>query len=113
MRKTTTLKSLFLAGVLAMFTLPIASAKSYDINLSSPTMVGNTQLKAGEYTLKVQGSNAVFINQDNGEKYMETSKVENATSKFENTAVETTRDGTTQYLLAIELGGSKTILKFN
>lgn len=113
MSNTIPLKSLLLAGVLAMFTLPIASAKSYDISFSSPTKVGNTQLKAGDYTLKVNGANAVFINQDNGQKFMETAKVENATSKFGDTAVETTRKGATRYLLAIELGGSKTILKFN
>ena len=57
-----TKRSLLLLGVLAMVTLPIASAKSYDIAFSGPTMVGNTQLPAGEYTLKVEGSNAVITN---------------------------------------------------
>ena len=36
-----TKRSLLLLGVLAMVTLPIARAKSYDIAFSSPTLVGN------------------------------------------------------------------------
>jgi len=48
-----------------MSILPIASAKSYDIAFTGPTMVGNAQLPTGEYRLKVEGSNAVITNVDN------------------------------------------------
>ena len=41
-------KSQLLLGVLAMATLFIASAKSYDIAFSSPTMVGNTQITTND-----------------------------------------------------------------
>lgn len=62
--------------------------------------------------MKVNGSNAVFISDDNGERFVETAKIENVTKKFDNTAVETTTKGATQYITAIELGGSKTKLDF-
>ncbi len=106
-------KSLLLLGVLAMSILPIASAKSYDIALSSPTMVGNTQLPAGEYTLKVEGSNAVFTNVDNDKSVTEPVKIENVDQKYDVTAVETVQEGDAQHITNIQLGGSKIKLEFN
>jgi hypothetical protein len=109
-----TKRSLLLLGVLAMVTLPIASAKSYDIAFSSPTMVGNTQLPAGQYTLKVEGSNAVITNdEDNYESVTAPIKIENVDQKYDETAVETIQKGDAQHVTAIQLGGSKTKLEFN
>ncbi len=77
-----TKRSLLLLGVLAMVTLPIASAKSYDIAFSSATMVGNTQLPVGEYTLKVEGPNAVITNDvDNYKSVTAPVKIENVDKK--------------------------------
>ena len=88
-----TKKSLLLIGAMAMFTLPIASARSYDIALSDPTMVGTTQLAAGQYSVKVEGSNAVFTNEDNYKSVTAPVKIENVAKKYEMTAVETTKKG--------------------
>jgi hypothetical protein len=80
--KNMTKRSLLLLGVLAMVTLPIASAKSYDIAFSSATMVGNTQLPVGEYTLKVEGPNAVITNDvDNYKSVTAPVKIENVDKK--------------------------------
>ncbi len=62
-----TIKSLLLTGALAVGSLSIASAKSYDIVLSNPTKVANVNLKAGEYRVKLEGSNAVFTAVENGQ----------------------------------------------
>ena len=62
-----TTKSLLFIGTLALAS--IASAKSYDIVLSAPAKAGAVQLSAGEYSLKVQGSNAVFTNVDTGKSF--------------------------------------------
>ena len=113
MRKTTTIQSLLLAGALAMIALPIASAKSYDIALPATTTIGHTQLKAGNYTLKVKGASAVFVNQDNGQRTAETAKIATVARKYDQTAVELSTQGGTNHLTAIELGGSKTKLEFN
>ena len=110
--RNTALKSVLLAGALALFTLPIASAKSYDITLAGPTMIGNTELKAGAYSLKVKGSTAIFTNEESGKSFSETARIETVGRKYDLTAVETAKKGDTNFLRAIELGGSKTKLEF-
>jgi hypothetical protein len=101
-------KSLLLIGTLAL--AGIASAKSYDIILSAPAMAGSTQLSAGEYTLKVKGSSAIFTNVESGKTFTAPVKVQTGTKKFENTAVDTTNTNGVDEIKAIELGGSTTEL---
>jgi hypothetical protein len=108
-----TKRSLLLLGVLAMSFLSIASAKSYNIAFTGPTMVGSTQLAAGEYTLKVEGSNAVFTNVDSNKSVTAPVKIENADKKYGVTSVETTQEGDAQHIKDIQLGGSNTKLDFN
>ena len=60
-----TAKSFLIVGALSLASLGIASAKSYDIVLSDPTMAGTTQLQPGEYKLKVEGTQAVFTDVQN------------------------------------------------
>ena len=100
-----TTKSLFLIATLAL--AGIASAKSYDIVLAAPAKAGSIQLAAGEYSLKIQGSNAIFTNVQTGKSFTAAVKVENGAKKFEQTAV----DSTANKITAIELGGSSTILE--
>jgi hypothetical protein len=111
--KTMTKRSLLLFGVLAMSVLSIASAKSYTIAFSSPTMVGSAQLPAGEYRLKVEGSSAVITNVDNNKSVTAPVKIENVDRKYDKTAIDSTMQGNIQHLNAVELGGSKTKLEFN
>jgi hypothetical protein len=108
-----TKRTLLLLGVLAMSILSIASAKSYSLAFTSPTMAGSTQLAAGVYTLKVEGSNAVFTNVDSNKSVTAPVKIENADKKYGVTSVETTREGDAQHINDIQLGGSNTKLEFN
>jgi len=104
-------RPLILAGALALLSLPVLSAKSYDITLSSPAKAGALQLPAGEYSVKLEGANAVFTNEE-GEKLSAPVKVVTENKKFRYTAVETTRTNGTDQVTGIELGGSATLLKF-
>jgi len=106
------LRTLTLAGALALSSLCVLSAKSYDIILSAPAKAGPLQLAAGEYKVKLEGTNAVLINEETGEKFTAPVKVETKDKKFEVTAVELNRANGTQQVDAIELGGSKTLLEF-
>jgi hypothetical protein len=108
-----TKRSLLLLGVLAMSILSIASAKSYNIAFTSPTMVGSAQLPAGEYTLKVDGTNAVFTNVDSNKSVTAPVKIETGDKKYNVTSVETTVQGDAQHIDDIYLGGSTTKLDFN
>jgi hypothetical protein len=106
------MKKLFLVAALAVCSLSIAAAKSYDILLTSPTMAGSVELKAGEYRLKIDGANAVFTNVESSKSFTTPVKVENADQKFDQTKVQTTKDGNEDRLQEIDLGGSHTKLGF-
>jgi hypothetical protein len=103
---------LFLVGALTLASLSLASAKSYDVILTQASKAGNVQLAAGEYHLKLEGSNAVFTNLDNHKSYTVPVKIENAEKKFDQTAVDTNDSNGSSTLESIELGGSTTKLGF-
>ena len=107
-----TTRTLLLTGALALSSLTLANAKSYDIVLSSPTMAGNVQLKPGEYQMKVQGSNAVFTNVETAKKFTAPVKIEKTGKKFGQTAVDTSTKSGNDKIQSIELGGSDTRLDF-
>lgn len=99
-------------GALGLASLGIASAKSYNITLSSPTMAGSTELKPGAYTLKVEGSQAVFTDVESSKSWTAPVKVENSTTKFGETTVESANKGDMAHIQSIDLGGSNTKLEF-
>jgi hypothetical protein len=103
-------KSLLIVGALTLASLGIASAKSYDITLSAPAMAGATELKPGEYKLKVEGSQAVFTDTENAKSFSVPVKVENSDKKFSYTSVESTNQDGMDQIKAIDLGGSNTRL---
>ena len=104
-----TTKSLLLIATLAL--AGIANAKSYDITLSVPTKAGSVQLAAGDYSLKIQGSNAIFTNVLTGKRFTTAVKAETADKKYDVTAViSDTKDGD-NHITSVELGGSTTKLE--
>ncbi len=105
-------RSLVLAGALTLASLSLLSAKSYDITFNSPTKAGTVQLKPGEYKVKVEGSNAVFTNVDTAKTYTTPAKLQTQSKKYDVTAVETTKSGDMDKVMAIELGGSPNELQF-
>ena len=110
------MKSLLITGALAAASLSIASAKSgksYDIVLSSPTQVANVQLKAGEYKMTMDGSNAVFTDVDSGKKFTAPAKLETGNRKYDVTAIETEKKADAEHMQAIELGGSSNKVEFS
>jgi hypothetical protein len=103
-------KSLLIVGALTLSSLGIASAKSYDIVLSAPAKAGATELKPGDYKLKIAGSQAVFTDAENAKSVSIPVKVENSEKKFNNTVVESTSQDGMDNIHAIDLGGSNTRL---
>ena len=101
-----TTKSLILIATLAL--AGIANAKSYTIMLSAPTRAGSVRLAAGEYSVKVQDSNAIFTNTQNGKTFTTAVKSETGDKKFDVTAVFTDSKDGDSYITSVELGGSHT-----
>jgi hypothetical protein len=107
-----TAKSLFLAGILTVSSLSFASTKTYEITLAGPTKAGNLTLKPGEYRLKVDGDKATFTFMETSKQFTTSVKVETTDKKFEDTRVDAAKDGNTDVIKDIELGGSKTKIEF-
>ena len=100
------------AAVLAMSGLSFASAKYFHVSLSSTIVVGQTQLKPGNYTVSVKGSNAVFEREENAKTVSVPVKVQNTNTKYSDTKVRTVTEGDTLRLKLIDVGGSDTELEF-
>src|ERR1700694_173087 len=101
-----TKKSLILGGLLSISTLCFAGSKAYDVSFVAPAIVGNVQLPAGSYKVKVEGANAVFTNSYNFKPTTTAVKVETVAKKFQYTAVDATKEGAGERVNAIQLGGS-------
>jgi len=99
-------------AALAFSTVAMAGPKTYDVFLSEGAKAGNVQLAAGEYKLKVEGANAVFTATENHQTFTVPVKVENTETKYNSTALDTTKQGDTVKITSIQLGGSKTKLEF-
>ena len=111
------MRKLIVAG-LAIASLTFAgtrttkSSKSYSITLSAPATAGSVQLKAGQYKLKVDGDNAVFTNVESDKSFTTPVKVETVDKKFGDTKVQSVKEGETDKIREIDLGGSTTKLGF-
>jgi outer membrane lipoprotein-sorting protein len=104
--------TILLTAALAIFTLSVASAKTYDILLSQPTKAGNLTLKPGEYRLNVNGTKVVFTDVQTTKSFKTDVKVENSDVKFDDTKIDSSSEGSTSVIKDIELGGSKTKIDF-
>jgi hypothetical protein len=107
-----TVKSLLFVGALGVASLGVASAKSYDIVLSSPAMAGNLELKPGAYHLKIEGSQVVFTDVQTSKSWTAPVKVETGATKFGETTVESTNGGDVAHIHTIDLAGSNTKVEF-
>jgi hypothetical protein len=108
------MKKLACVSILAFSFLTLASAaKSYHIVLAGPAKVGNLELKAGNYAVKVDGANAVFTRENTDKSFSAPVKVENAGRKIAETTVESTTASGENVVQDIQLGGTGTQLDFS
>lgn len=94
--------------------LSIASAaKSYNISVPDNAEVSGTQLKAGDYKVRIEGTVATLTGQDH-KKVEATGSIQSSETKFIQTQLEVAKgsDGM-NHLVAIDLGGTNTKLAFN
>jgi hypothetical protein len=101
-------KSFLIAGALTLASVGAASAKSYEITLVSPAKAGSSQLKAGQYKLKVEGSQAVFVSEQDASSVTVPVKIEHNGQKFDQSAVETQNKDGVDIVREIMLGGTDT-----
>ena len=91
--------------------LAVAGARSYNVSLSRPNMLGTTELKPGDYKIEVDGGKAILRQ---GKVQTESPvKVEEGDKKFDNNVVRyaTSADGKLR-IQEIRIGGTRTKLIF-
>jgi hypothetical protein len=98
--------------MLALAGVPIASAKSYDLTIATPSVVHNVKLNPGDYRLKLDGSNAIFTDA-NGHHYTAAVSVKQEKKKFDETEVDTTKVAGQDRINEIRLSGTRMALEFN
>lgn len=108
-----TIKSLLLVGFVSACSLALAGTKSYDVVFDQQSVVGTLQLAPGEYRLKVENGTATFTDVRTNKSVSAPAKVETGTEKFAHTAVNVFREGKTDRVAAIQLGGSTTKVEFS
>jgi hypothetical protein len=101
------MKRLSLAFAIALLAASVASAKNFTITLFQPSVVGGTELKAGEYKLELDaGKVRISGRKQSGEAAV---KVQNGDKKYESTSVKYGQGGR---ISEIRLGGTSTLLVF-
>jgi len=101
--------------ILTMVTLAVTAiagaATTYKVKIADPVTIDGKVLKAGEYKVEVNDTNAVIRNgKDSTEVKVRT---ESNSRKFDATTVRYTKDGGSNKLEEIHIGGTKTKLIFD
>jgi hypothetical protein len=109
-----TIKSTLVVFVLCLAAVGIASAKTYSMTLSEPALAGTVQLKAGAYELTLKDATVTLTsNGGSGKSITIPVKIEQSSTKFDQTSVETASNSAGVHTLhSIDLGGSNTRVVF-
>jgi hypothetical protein len=111
------MKTTVQAKLLVLFAgvgLSIASAKTYHVVVPDHADLAGAKVKAGDYSVKIDGTKAILIGDENNKKIEANGSVQTADKKFSETTLEVVRgaDGI-NHITAIDLGGTTTRLTFN
>src|SRR3984885_7840664 len=92
-----------------VFSLGIATAaSSYHVRIADPTWVGGSELKPGEYEVKVDGDKITFKQGKN--VIAVAAKVETSASKFSDTQMDIKTENGQAKLRELDLGGTKSTI---
>jgi len=107
------LRSTLACGALLLSLVSIGSAKSWDIIIgNSTTKAGTVMLPAGNYRLKFDNNQAIFIQPDSGKTFTVPVKVEQTPKKNGVTTIETKNTDGNDVIQSIDLSGTTEKLDF-
>jgi hypothetical protein len=98
-------------AIIALLCVPFVSARSYEFIVADKAQIGAAQLKPGQYTLTLKGSQAVLRDQ-NGRRTEAAVKIEAADSAFPDTLVVLSTTGGSPKVEYIGLKGTKNKVVF-
>lgn len=106
-------RSFFATSALFLSLVAIGSAKSWEVTVDANTKAGSVILPAGTYSVKLNNNQALFVS-DTGKKFTVAVKVDNASAKkYDETSVKTEKQGDTNVIRTIDLGGTNQELQFS
>ena len=98
-------------SIFALLCVSVVSAKTYSFAVSLTVQAGYTQLKPGDYSLKVDGTQVVL--KDNAGNQIDiVATLETADRKFDETAVFISKADGRNRIQWIQIGGSNTKVVF-
>ncbi len=104
------MKKLFATLAIAFLGVSLAGAKTFNITLFQPSVVGGTELKPGEYKLELNVEKVRITNgRQSGEAEV---KVQSSGRKFTSTTVRYSNGDGKYRIQEIRLGGTTTTLVF-
>jgi hypothetical protein len=89
-----------------------AGVKTYDINLFDNAVVGATHLKPGDYQLRVEGSQAIFLRYGKTVAQANIKVVDNAATKYAATEIDSKTVNGANQVREIRLAGTRMALDF-
>jgi hypothetical protein len=98
-------------AMMALLGVSLLSAKTYTFTVTDAAHAGTAQLKPGQYTLKLDGSQVVLMDR-RGHTIDTPTKVETADHKFSQTSILTSSANGANRIESIEFAGSKTKVIF-
>lgn len=101
----------FLLTLTVIAASSMAYAKNYNVTLFQPTLVGTTDLKAGDYKIEVTDEKAVLKGSKTSAEA--SVKVETAGEKFAATSVRYRAEDGKYRIQEIRIGGTTTKIVFN
>lgn len=109
----TRIVSFVFAAGLALASLSIANAKTYEILLPEATQAGSALIPSGQYRVTVDGTDAVFQDVRGIRSFRTAVKVDDrGPMLFPVTRISTTKGPGVDHLDAIELEGTGTRIEF-
>lgn len=97
---------------LAITGLAFAGSKSYEVTFDAPAVLGPMEVEKGLYKVSFDGSKVTLVNELTRKSFETTATVQTSEKKYNDTVVESKRDGNKLLVDEIQLGGTKTALDF-
>jgi len=98
-------------AILVLLGASLVCAKNYTFTVFEPSQIGKVQVKAGDYTLKVDGTQVVLMD-PKGKQIDTPAKVETVDKKFRGTGAAISKDEGGTHVNWVGLGGSNTRVVF-
>ena len=106
------LKTIVLAAALGLASMTVASAKTYNLVLSTPATAAGLQLPAGSYKVNVSSRFAMFTNLESNKSVMVLYRLDSSNTVYDHTAVDLKSEAGAQRIESIELENSGNKLEF-